>query len=68
MKNGFDDAGQFQNCVILDSNETIKNRLFLFLLFQNCVILDSNETDTYISAIKDEFQNCVILDSNETKF
>ena len=56
----------FQNCVILDSNETY------FLMkggkaqFQNCVILDSNETLHINFPLNLMFQNCVILDSNET--
>ena len=54
----------FQNCVILDSNETFALFINTFLKFQNCVILDSNETSQKTQGVSQEFQNCVILDSN----
>ena len=43
---------KFQNCVILDSNETNLELLKQHNPFQNCVILDSNETEKYCSGIK----------------
>ena len=43
-----DKGDKFQNCVILDSNETRKIGNIVMLQFQNCVILDSNESNKYI--------------------
>ena len=45
---------QFQNYVVLDSNETIGLVIDQAFQFQNYVVLDSNETEkaTYIKAAK----------------
>ena len=37
-------VNQFQNCVILDSDKTDRDREKYEARFQNCVILDSDKT------------------------
>ena len=65
MSQIFLNKDKFQNCVILDSNETYCQSNIPNDVFQNCVILDSNETVINKDNVLVEFQNCVILDSNE---
>ena len=57
---------QFQNYVVLDSNETILEFNGLHMEFQNYVVLDSNETKSQLADGSLLFQNYVVLDSNET--
>ena len=59
----------FQNCVILDSNETNENTSPSMVLFQNCVILDSNELnlDEEQYAKVENNQNSLYNNANESE-
>ena len=59
----------FQNCVILDSNETQLLVCIIILLFQNCVILDSNELnlDEEQYAKVENNQNSLYNNANESE-
>ena len=58
---------EFESCVVLDGDKTVRDLVFIGYMFESCVVLDGDKTWRDLSMAYSEFESCVVLDGDKTR-